>query len=83
MTMDSVTYKDTDGTVKENVNVPEGAEVLRPANEHDEFWGESVIITKPTGEDRSFPVTAIIVAISSMAALGVGIILIKKFVLKK
>ena len=87
MTMDSVTYND--GTKdKEAIdinNVPGGdtIRIVRPANEHDEFWGESIIITKPTGEDRSFPVTLTIVAISSMAVLGVGIILIKKFVLKK
>lgn len=52
-------------------------------NEHDEFWGERIIITKPTGEDKAFPMQAIIIAVTSVATLGVGIVLIKKFVLKK
>ena len=52
-------------------------------NEDDEFWAESIIVTKPTGEDKQTPNNIIIIAVSSIAALGVGIVLIKKFVLKK
>lgn len=52
-------------------------------NEEDEFWAERFTITKPTGEDKITPVQIAIITISAVAVLGVGIILIKKFVLKK
>ena len=52
-------------------------------NEVDEFWGETIIVSKPTGEDKQTPVQAIIIATTAIATIGVGIILIKKFVLKK
>ena len=52
-------------------------------NEEDEFWAETFRITKPTGEDKLTPVQIAIITISAVAILGVGIILIKKFVLKK
>lgn len=52
-------------------------------NEFDEFWGEKLIVSKPTGENKQAPVQIIVIAISSVAVIGVGIILIKKFVLKK
>lgn len=53
------------------------------SNEPDEFWGETIIITKPTGEDKLTPIQIAIITIASVATLGVGIVLIKKFVLKK
>ena len=52
-------------------------------NEEDEFWAETFRITKPTGEDKLTPVQIAIITISAVAVLGIGIILIKKFVLKK
>lgn len=52
-------------------------------NEEDEFWAETFRITKPTGEDKITPVQIAIITISAVAVLGVGIILIKRFVLKK
>ena len=52
-------------------------------NEEDEFWAETFRITKPTGEDKITPVQIAIITISAVAVLGVGIILIKEFVLKK
>ena len=52
-------------------------------HELDEFWGETFIITTPTGEDKQTPVQIAIIIVSSVAIIGVGIILIKKFVLKK
>lgn len=52
-------------------------------NEEDEFWAERFTITKPTGEDKLTPVQIAIITITSVAVLGIGIILIKKFVLKK
>ncbi len=75
---DGETYETQDET-----QIPEGATNIREANEEDEFWGESIIITKPTGEDRITGVQIAIITISSIAALGVGIVLIKKFALKK
>ena len=53
------------------------------SNEKDEFWSESIIITKPTGEDKITPLQIVIVTTAAIATLGVGILLIKKFVLKK
>ena len=50
-------------------------------NEEDEFWAETFRITKPTGEDKITPVQLAIITISAVAVLGVGIILIKKFVI--
>ena len=52
-------------------------------NENDEFWAETFRITKPTGEDKLTPVQIAVITISAVAVLGIGIILIKKFVLKK
>lgn len=56
---------------------------LKDNNEEDEFWAERFVITKPTGEDKLTPVQIAVITISAVAVLGVGIILIKKFVLKK
>lgn len=56
---------------------------LEDYNEEDEFWAETFRITKPTGEDKLTPVQIAIITITSVAVLGIGIILIKKFVLKK
>lgn len=56
---------------------------LQDYNEGDEFWAETFKITKPTGEDKQAPVQIAIITITSVAVLGIGIILIKKFVLKK
>ena len=52
-------------------------------NEIDEFWGETIIISKPTGEDKNIAMIITITAISGIAVIGVGIILIKKYVIKK
>jgi len=52
-------------------------------NEPDEFWAETIIVTKPTGEDKLSPIQIAIITISSVAVLGLGIVLIKKIVLKK
>lgn len=56
---------------------------LKDYNEEDEFWAETFRITKPTGEDKITPVQIAIISVSAVVILGVGIILIKKFVLKK
>lgn len=57
--------------------------IFEKLNENDEFWAERFIITKPTGEDKLTTVQIAIISISAVVILGVGIILIKKFVLKK
>lgn len=51
-------------------------------NEDDEFWGETIMISKPTGEDKASGMQIGIIVASSLAVLGVGIILIKKYALK-
>lgn len=56
---------------------------LENYNEEDEFWAETFRITKPTGEDKLTAVQIAIISVSALVILGVGIILIKKFVLKK
>lgn len=60
--------------------IPENAKLL---NEADEFWGERIVVSKPTGEDKITGVQITIITISSIAVIGVGIVLIKKFALKK
>ena len=85
MTMNSVTYE-LAGETHEARNieeVPDSATVIRQANEADEFWGESIIISKPTGEDKLTGIQIAVILTISVAILGVGIVLIKKFVLKK
>lgn len=61
----------------------DAGKTLEDNNEEDEFWAERFTITKPTGEDKITPVQIAIITVSAVAVLGVGIILIKKFVLKK
>lgn len=65
------------------VNSENTAETMETSNEVDEFWGETIIITKPTGEDRLSALAITIIVISSLAVIAVGIVLIKKFVIKK
>ena len=65
------------------VHSEDKTKTLATNNEEDEFWAETFKITKPTGEDKITPVQIAIITISAVAVLGVGIILIKKFVLKK
>lgn len=86
---DTYYYEKEDGTYKKEKNgnlemineeIPSTAV---KQNEEDEFWAETFIITKPTGEDKLTPVQIAIITITSIAVLGIGIILIKKFVLKK
>ena len=72
---------DTKGHIDESGNVVKGGE--KTFNEEDEFWGESIIISKPTGEDKQTGVQIAIITTISVAILGLGIVLIKKFVLKK
>ena len=82
MTLDA--YRYTIGrTIYYNETVPDGATDVVKLNEDDEFWAEEIIITKPTGEDKQASINLVIIAISSIAVLGVGIVLIKKFALKK
>lgn len=65
------------------VNSEDTSETMETSNEVDEFWGETIIITKPTGEDRLSALAITIIVISSIAVIAVGIVLIKKFVIKK
>ena len=65
------------------VNSEDTSETMETSNEVDEFWGETIIITKPTGEDRLSALAITIIVISSLAVIAVGIVLIKKFVIKK
>lgn len=65
------------------VHSEDTTKTMKDNNEVDEFWGEKLIVSKPTGEDKQATVQIIIIAITSVAVIGAGIILIKKFVLKK
>lgn len=65
------------------VHSEDTGKTMESSNEHDEFWGETLIVSKPTGEDKQTSMQIVIIAISSIAVIGVGIILVKKFVLKK
>lgn len=65
------------------VHSEDTSKTMASDNEPDEFWGETIIVTKPTGEDKLTPIQIAIITITATAVVGVGIILIKKFVLKK
>lgn len=80
-TPDNLSYVHSENTnITLDSNIPD---TNKKYNEEDEFWAERFTITKPTGEDKITPVQIAIITISAVAVLGVGIILIKKFVLKK
>ena len=64
------------------VHSKDTSKTMENSNEHDEFWGETLIVSKPTGENKQAPMQIVIIAISSIAVIGVGIILVKKYVLK-
>lgn len=86
MELDNSYIYEVDGKTYETQDrnsVPSGATKIRKANENDEFWGETIIITKGTGENKILAVQIGITALVSVAIIGVGIVLIKKFVLKK
>ncbi len=52
------------------------------ANENDEYIAESVVITVETGADQKSPVLLIASITGGLVLIAVGIILIKKFVIK-
>lgn len=52
-------------------------------NEKDEFWGETIKISNKTGGNKILAVQIGITVVVSIAVIGVGIVLIKKFVLTK
>lgn len=80
-TPDNLSYVHSENTnITLDSNIPD---TNKKYNEEDEFWAERFTITKPTGEDKITPVQIAIITVSAVAVLGVGIILIKKFVLKK
>lgn len=86
MTLENTWQYEIDGTtytVQGEENIPENATNIVKLNEVDEFWGEQIIISKPTGFNKQLAIQIVIITISSIAVIGVGIVLIKKFVLKK
>ena len=64
------------------VHSKDTSKTMEDSNEHDEFWGETLIVSKPTGENKQAPMQIVIITISTIAVIGVGIILVKKYVLK-
>ena len=64
------------------VHSKDTSKTMEDSNEHDEFWGETLIVSKSTGENKQAPMQIVIITISSIAVIGVGIILVKKYVLK-
>lgn len=84
LTLDSYVKYAENGDIIDVSNEP--MEGYAKLNEDDEYWGgtgETLIVSKPTGEDKQTSMQIVIIAISSIAVIGVGIILVKKFVLKK
>ena len=81
ISLDTNVKKDSYGNIKEVNGTLENGFIKM--NEHDEFWAETIIISKPTGQDKNTILIITAIAISSIAVIGVGIILIKKHVLKK
>ncbi len=83
-TPSNLAYVHSDDTKRTLDSVPGGAVYAdEKPNEHDEFWGETIIISKPTGEDKLTPVQITLICTAGIAVIGVGIVLIKKFVIKK
>lgn len=81
LTLNSYVTKDANGDI---IDVkPEKTSGYTKINEVDEFWGETIVLSKPTGEDKNLPLQIAIITIASMAAVTVGIVLIKKYALKK
>lgn len=73
----------TNQTDYEKTDLTQIPDTAVKVNENDEFWAETIIITKPTGEDKLTPMQIALITISAVATLGVGIVLIKKYVLKR
>ena len=88
MTLDSYRYiADSDGKITYTSNYEALSEKEKKTaeriNEVDEFWGETIKISKPTGQDKLLPVQIILITIGSLAAVGISIFAIKKYALKK
>lgn len=81
ISLDTNVKKDSNGNITEINGTPENGFIKM--NEYDEFWGETIIISKPTGQDKNTILIITAITISSIAVIGVSIILIKKHVLKK
>lgn len=56
---------------------------LTEFNEADETWAQNIILRERTGEDKITPIQIVIITISSIALIGIGIVLIRKYVVKK
>ena len=85
-TPDNLTYVHSDDNNRNLDDVGQDTLAAFPdekTNERDEFWGESIVISKPTGEDKVTPINYIVISAIGLAILGVGIVLIKKFAIKK
>ena len=88
MTLDSYRYTaDSDGQITYTTNYEKLSENEKKTavkiNEKDEFWAETIMVTKPTGENKLLPVQIILITVTSLAVIGAGIVLIKKYALKK
>lgn len=81
ISLDSYATKDAEGNIT-GIKQEETSGYIK-INEADEFWGETIIISKPTGQNKNTAMIITIITISSLALIGVGIILIKKIVIKK
>ena len=68
--------------IQDETKIPSGA-IVRKANEKDEFWGETIQISKRTGENKILAVQIGVTVAISVAVIGIGLVLIKKFVLIK
>ena len=88
MTLDSYRYvADSDEKVTYTSNYDALSEnekkTAERINEVDEFWAETIKVTKPTGEDKLTTIQIVLITVTSLAVLGTGIILVKKYALKK
>lgn len=70
------------GNLKDKYVYSEDSEITLEANESDEFQGERISITPPTGEDHKNIVIITSSIIAGMAVIAISVLLIKKYVIK-
>jgi len=69
-------------TVQSYVDNTETVRITDIVPQDDEFIAETILFTKKTGDDKFTPVVLIASITAGLAVVAVGIILVKKFVIK-
>lgn len=70
------------GNLDDKFVYSQDSDVTLSANERDEFAGEKIIIIPPTGENKTGKIIMISSIVAGIGIIAVGIVLIKKYVIK-